>query len=352
MSVVISGIQQIGIGVEDLDIAWKWYRANFGLDVPIFRDAAPAPFMTKYTGDTVHHRSAVLAVNLMGGSGFEVWQYTSRTPTRPSFEITLGDLGIFSARIKCPDVEAAFSHFEKMGACLSPGIMENPAGHRLFYIRDPFANVFELVESASWFSRIRHVTGGPVGCTIGVTDVDRSLELYRDILGYDQTVYDEQGVFGDYSGIAGGNGRVRRILLTHRSPRGGNFSRLFGTSSIELVCSLERTPKAIYGDRLWGDLGFIHLCFDVRGMEQLEKQLGEKGFPFTVNSKDSFDMGEASGHFTYIEDPAGTLIEFVETHRMPIVKKIGWYLDLRRRSAHKPLPDWMLKTLKFTRHRG
>jgi hypothetical protein len=60
-------------------------------------------------------------------------------------------------------------------------------------------------------------------------------------------------------------------------------------------------------------------------------------------------MGEAAGHFAYIEDPDGTLIEFVETHKLPILKKLGWYLDLRKRNAYKPLPDWMVRLLRFSR---
>ena len=60
-------------------------------------------------------------------------------------------------------------------------------------------------------------------------------------------------------------------------------------------------------------------------------------------------MGEAAGHFAYIEDPDGTLIEFVETHKIPILKKIGWYLDLTKRDALKPLPRWMLKSMGLNR---
>ncbi|MEM7658816.1 MAG: VOC family protein, partial [Bacteroidota bacterium] len=62
-----------------------------------------------------------------------------------------------------------------------------------------------------------------------------------------------------------------------------------------------------------------------------------------------FDMGEAAGSFSYIEDPDGTLIEFVETFKLPQIKKIGWYLDMRKRNPAKPLPNWMLKTLGFGR---
>ncbi len=79
-----------------------------------------------------------------------------------------------------------------------------------------------------------------------------------------------------------------------------------------------------------------------------------KDFPLQSTARhshdgNSFDMGEAAGHFSYIEDPDGTLIEFVETHKVPILKKFGWYLDLRKRDPNKSLPDWIIKTLKFSR---
>ncbi|HSH51273.1 MAG TPA: hypothetical protein VK982_06085, partial [Bacteroidales bacterium] len=107
--------------------------------------------------------------------------------------------------------------------------------------------------------------------------------------------------------------------------------------------------------RYWGDLGFIHLCYDISGMKALRKDCESKGFPFTVDSSEkhnednSFDMGEAAGHFSYIEDPDGTLIEFVETHKIPIMEKFGWYLNLKKRDRKKPLPNWMIKTLRFSK---
>ncbi|MEZ7971198.1 MAG: VOC family protein, partial [Cyclobacteriaceae bacterium] len=110
----------------------------------------------------------------------------------------------------------------------------------------------------------------------------------------------------------------------------------------------------IFQDRFWGDLGFIHLCFDVNGIDDLRKQCEAKGYAFTVDSSAaqdgaSFDMGEAAGFFSYIEDPDGALIEFVETHKVPIVKKMGWNLNLKARTASKPLPKWMLKAFAFNR---
>jgi hypothetical protein len=84
-------------------------------------------------------------------------------------------------------------------------------------------------------------------------------------------------------------------------------------------------------------------------MKELEKHFEQKGHPFTIDSNTSFDMGEAAGHFTYCEDPDGTWIEFVETYRIPILKIIGWYLNVGKRDRTKPLPDWMLGALRLTR---
>jgi hypothetical protein len=83
-------------------------------------------------------------------------------------------------------------------------------------------------------------------------------------------------------------------------------------------------------------------------MKGLKKHCSNLGSEFTADSSNSFDMGQAAGHFAYIEDPDGALIEFVETHRVPVIKKIGWYLNLKGREP-KPLPRWMVKALGFNR---
>ncbi|MEA3446444.1 MAG: VOC family protein, partial [Bacteroidota bacterium] len=122
-----------------------------------------------------------------------------------------------------------------------------------------------------------------------------------------------------------------------------------GPSQIELIKVFDRKPKMIFENRFWGDIGFIHLCFDIYGMSALKEECEIAGHPFTVDSAESFDMGEAAGHFTYIEDPDGTLIEFVETHKIPIMKKLGWYLNLKKRDHSKALPGFIIKALGLGR---
>jgi len=351
---IISGIQQIGIGVPNVHEAWNWYREHFGMDIKIFEDAAVADLMQAYTGGQPRKRHAALAMNLQGGGGFEIWQYVERTPVKPVSEIQVGDLGIFSAKIKTRNVREAYNHFSKSNLNVND-IITGPDGKETFFIKDPYDNFFQIVEGSSWFiaERGKH-TGAAFGAIIGVSDIDKARKVYSEILGYDTVVYDITGAFEDLKSLPGGNGTFRRVLLRHSKPRLGSFSRLLGTSEMELIQSIDRSPDKIFKNRYWGDLGFIHLCYDIKGMDALREECKEKGFAFTVDSTntlktDTFDMGEAAGHFAYIEDPDGTLIEFVETDKIPILKKLGWYLDLRKRDPKKPLPDWILKTLKFGR---
>jgi len=350
MKPIISGIQQMGIGVKDVHEAWTWYRKNFGFDIPIFEEAAEANLMLPYTGGKPQSRHAVLAYNLQGGGGFEIWQYTSRTPVNADFDIHMGDLGIFITKIKTPNAQEAFDFFKKKDEKIITKVVKSPDGKEHFFMKDPYNNIFELVEFDDWYKKtVDRVTGGVGGAVIGVTDIEKSKEFYSKILGYDTVVYEEEGVFEDFNGILGGEGKFKRVLLRHSEARKGHFSAMLNYSEIELVQSLDRDVKKIYDNRFWGDLGFIHLCYDITGMAEMKQRCESLGHPFTVDSANSFDMGEAAGHFSYIEDPDGTLIEFVETHKVPILKKLGIFLNLRKRNPEKPLPRFIINSLQLMR---
>lgn len=358
MSYTIGGIQQLGVGTPDENGSCQWYAKVFGMTTPIFREAAPAPFMTRYTGGEVQSRSATLAINLQGGSGFEIWQYTSRKSVPAAFEIEAGDLGLLYGKIKAVDLNEAYGRIKTLtdelgGEILSEQITPLPDGRGCFYLRDPWNNIFQVIEDNDFFQQGKFPTGGPCGVVVGVSDCDKALPFYRDLLGYDLLIDDVTDRFEDLKPLPGGEGKFRRIILCPSQPPKGPFAPIFGTSYIELIQAVDRTPRKIFQDRFWGDAGFIHLCFDILNMEGLKAVCEKAGHPFTVDSADSFNMGEAAGHFTYIEDPDGTLIEFVETHKIPLtkhpLKKGNWYLNLQKRQG-KPLPRWMLKMLKSNKY--
>ena len=346
---VICGLQQVGIGVKDANESWKWYRAHFGIDIPVVADEGVAERMLPYTGGKPQPRFAILAVSLQGGGGLEIWEPRGRELNYPAQRPRLGDLGIFIAKIKSRDVKATFEEFSRKGLRLL-GEPTTFAGIRHFYMQDPWDNILEIVEDPYVMVPSKQfTTGGSFGAVLGVSDMDRSVAFYGKLLGYDKVLADETGVFKDMECLPGGSRKVRRVLLAHSKPFEGPLSELMGPSQLELVQALEEPVVKLYENRYWGDPGYIQICFDVRNMESVRADCEALGHPFVCDSGVDFDMGDANGHFTYIEDPDGTLIEFVETFRIPVVKKIGFYIDFTKRDDRRPLPRWMIKALRFLR---
>lgn len=348
----VNGIQQLGVGVENLEEAWKWYREYFSMDIRMFEDVATAELMLAHTDGQTRDRHAVLALNMQGGGGFEIWEHKGKKPEPCGFEIQVGDLGINIGKVKTENVQAVYNKFEKAGLNILTPVTKDPAGNDHFFMKDIYDNMWEIKNQRGVFrKKEKSLSGGILGTIIGTNNMNASLPIYQDMLKYDEVVYDKTGTFDDLKGLPGGDKKFRRVLLRHSDVKQGAFSPFFGQSVIELIQAIDYEPRDIYEGRIWGDPGFIHICFDINGMDAFREKAKEIGYPFTVDSAkamESFDMGEAAGNFSYIQAPEGTLIEFVETHKIPIIKKIGWYIDLRKRGYH-PLPNWIMKLFRFMR---
>lgn len=347
----LCGVQQVGVGIEDAEQAYNWYIKAFGCDIKVVDDDGVAERMLPYTGGKPRGRRAILACNLKGGSGFEVWQPKDSPITKPSFHIKLGDLGISVCRLKTDDVSRAYGHLAAVdGARILSEIVSSPDGNRHFFVSDPYGNVFDIVsDSYVLFPLEDYPIGGVDGCCIGVTDMERSMKYYDSFYGYDTVIYDATGEFQDLVGTPGGDGRFRRVLLGRSKPFEGALSPIYGTSHIELLQALDRVPNNIFEGRLWGDPGFIQICFEVCYMDDFKAFLHEGGVEFVCDSGTDFKMDTTDGRFAYVEDPDGTLIELVETYRIPISKKPAIFLNFMKRNRRKPLPGLVLRALKFLR---
>ena len=349
MQDIITGIQQVGIGVTDAQEAKLLYKQLFGMDVLIFDDRADATLMTRYTGSQVHKRRAILSLNMCGGGGFEIWQFTSRTPAKSIAVPTLGDLGIFAVKIKSSNVTAAHNYFYSLQNIHVSALFDSPDDRKHFWLTDTYGNCFNIVEGDEWFKQNNQICGGVVGAVIGVSDINKALHFYKEVLGINDVVYSGTAPMIDVPLNQKVGGNYTRILLKKQMANKGAFSKLLGAVQIELIEVKDRVPEKIYANRYWGDCGFIHLCFDVLNMDILKKLSANKGYNFTVDSANSFAMGDSAGRFCYVEDPDGTLIELVETHKVPIYKKLGLYLNIANRKQHKPLPNWMIGMLALSK---
>ena len=348
---VICGVQQVGIGVKSVEESGPWYKTVFGVDIKILGDVGVAERMLPYTAGKPQPRYAILVINLQGGGGFEIWEPRERELNYVQFEPELGDYGIFACKVKSRDIKASYERKKGLGVNILTLPSANPMGKEHFFIKDPWNNIFDIESDDYIFYDDHNDTGGNNGATLGVSDMEKSIKFYGSIMDYDKVEYDVTGVFDDLSGVPGGQYKLRRVMLTRSKPIEGPLSPVLGTSHIELIQRIDEegvpAPRKLYEGRLWGDPGYIHLCFDVRNMEEIRKAASALGHEFVCDGGRDFKMGEANGHFTYIEDPDGTLIEFVETFRIPILKKFGIYLNLEKRDDSKPLPGWLLKCLRF-----
>ncbi len=338
---LISGIQQVGIGCSDASETFTWLRKAFGMNVKIFDDKARAELMVRYTGGEVHERRAILAMNMNGGGGAEIWQFTSRTSVGGK-KVEWGDYGINAVKFKSNKVENSYINIEKNVSCSA--LQKCPAGELSFLVYDDGGNQYQVVNDKSWFKKTPFMQGGVCGAVIGVSNMDVSVNFYKNGFGLNKVIYDVTGNFADL-GEDVKNERFRRVLLAFDNPFIAPFSRLLGNVQIELIQSLDRLSTKAYENRYWGDLGFIHLCFDVSDMSALKANLQKFQYEFTVDSGDTFSMGESGGRFAYVEDPDGTLIEMVETHKIPVLKKLGFYINLKNRKSGKPLPNWMVSLM-------
>lgn len=345
----VNSLQHLGVGTSDLDKSWKFYKTFFGMDIPFFDAVAEAPLMEIYTRNEVINKRAAMILNLQGGCAMEVVQPYSFNSKKADFEIQLGDIGIFIGITKSKDVEAHYQLFKDKGAQY---IVNEPfvdvLGRKSFFVTDPNGLYFQIVEENKFYTNLGHVSGSNGGAVLGVSDIDKSIAAYSE-LGYGKVLFDETRIFDEYKSLPGGNNKVRRVILTQNQPTGGGFAKAIGQTYIELVQVLDRTPKRMWTGRIWGDTGFVHLCFDVKGMKALGEAIGPKGFPFTCDSSNNLMMGKTRIHSTYIEDPDGILIELVEVYKLPIIEKWGIFMDVEKRDPMKPYPDLMLKALRFNR---
>ncbi len=349
---IISGIQQIGIGVKDAYESWKWYNEYFGADAKITAAEGVAERMLPYTGGKPQPRFAILAYNLRGGAGFEIWEPRGRELNYPKADATIGDFGISVGKVKSPDVQAAYDLFKAKGCDLLSGVVTDPGGRKHFFMKDPWNNMWQVEEDAYVFINEPKATGGCNGAILGVSDMDRSVKLYSTVTDFDHIDYDVTDTFEDLAGLPGGQYKMRRVSLSRSKPLEGPLCEVLGTARIELVQRIMDdasvpAPVKLFEGRYWGDPGFIQLCFDVRNMEEVRKVCESLGHKFVCDGGRDFKMGDAGGHFTYIEDPDGTLIEFVETFKINIVKKLGIALSLENRDDRKPLPRIITKALRF-----
>lgn len=325
---LLYGIQQVGIGVTNVLEAEKWYHTRLKAAIKVLEDHNPATHMAPYMGGKARQKSAVILLNPNGGGGFELWQHTEHTPAIRSQEMKPGDLGVNYITLHTGNLSKFQSHLSKWQTRFS--IVQE--GEIL--IQDPFGNSIHIRQNDELSTKI--LVTGIKECCIGVSDLKKSIVFYQNF-GYQESVTNESK-------------EIKSSILFSKQRSLGRFGKFFGDSQITLVQRKDQLGAKIYANRYWGDPGFIHLCFDVYNLTSWVQHFSSIS-PFTILSSENFKMGEAQGYWGYLEDPDETLIEMVEAHHIPIIKKLGFIIHLQKKSPHKSVPKWLIQAMKLKKAR-
>jgi catechol 2,3-dioxygenase-like lactoylglutathione lyase family enzyme len=136
---------------------------------------------------------------------------------------------------------------------------------------------------------------------IVVSDLERSLCFYRDLLGFKITKEMEE--FGDYIDAISALHHVKVTTIKMAAPDGQLIELLFYHSH-----PCKQTLRNIC------DIGIAHVAFTVDSLGQVYDRLRMEGIPFNAPPQVSPD-GYAK--VTFCRAPEGTLIELVEVLSCP-----------------------------------
>ncbi|MBA7618422.1 hypothetical protein ES703_25748 [subsurface metagenome] len=351
---LINVLQHVGIAVSDRDRSWAFYR-RLGFDVPMTSDQSYITRLKPLTGGD-YERKVVLAGNLMGGATIEIFQFTSTEPVSYSKDWQWGDPGITAMALKVPDLVKALELFKETPDMLVAGPAPwsaNPAW-KAALLKDPDGLLIYFVEIPGMNYSLRRSTdyvGGIVFASIAVSDMERSLDFYRQVLDYTDVLYDWNGTDPMLSAIPGGERPQRRVMLSDPRPSTSFFSFYLDRGMIELVEVEGSKAPHIFHGRRWGDIGKTEICFDVYDIRSTFEELVRRGAePVIEPNLEDRDLGlGVSALFGYLADPDGTLIELSEPTRLRLIRKIS--LDLRKRKPGKAFPAWIMKLSRFNRYK-
>lgn len=144
-----------------------------------------------------------------------------------------------------------------------------------------------------------NISGVHHTCVI-VSDMEKSLAFYRDILGMEEKINIKVDADPRMMDLVGTKPKQHLVMLSA------------GNTIIELIQYLE--PKCKPVARKTCDLATMHLCFEVEDIKKLYENLRTKGIRF---HRDPDFLGESEGAlngygYVYFRGPDNEILEFIQ----------------------------------------
>ncbi len=135
--------------------------------------------------------------------------------------------------------------------------------------------------------------------SITVSNLERSIAFYRDILGFELLYSRESSGEGLSKGVGVENAHLKIVMFRV----GDDFLEL-----IEYV-----TPKCDPKELRPCDIGSMHVAFQVKDIEEMGRRLKEHGHTFNTPPRHITEGPMKGWIWAYFKDPDGAQLEIVET---------------------------------------
>ena len=146
---------------------------------------------------------------------------------------------------------------------------------------------------------------------IGVSDMEKSLDFYSNLLGFNQVMFDYTGTIPGMKKVTGKSTNARIVMLQNEStgPLGLGMLKLVHLlppdkpDSCFVQVMTPGQPQTLVADALrWGDIAIAEACFNTRGgTGKVTEQLAEKGVKVETEAATyRFPPYDAETTFSYI----------------------------------------------------
>jgi catechol 2,3-dioxygenase-like lactoylglutathione lyase family enzyme len=147
---------------------------------------------------------------------------------------------------------------------------------------------------------------------IGVSDMDRSLKFYGELLGFTEVMFDYTGSLPGMERVTGKPETKARVVMLKNQNTGP-----LGLGMIKLVHLLppdKPEPCTVALTALWGDIDIAEVCFNTCvGAGKIFEQLVDKGVKAALTPAPGFFLPyNLKNNYAYMRDPDNGLMEFID----------------------------------------
>ena len=302
------GVEDIGIGVGDMETALAFYGA-VGFSELLFDYTGPVPGTETVSGGAPRTARVALLANAeatpMGPGRVKLVQVLDGDGPPPVPEgLGWGELGICEICLHVRDLESVHARLAALpggGTLMAPvsgAVPPHDVSLDISYVHDPWGGKIEMIE---WTGLWKQLPGPPRAegvnhVAFGVSDMDRSLAFYRR-LGFGEFFFESTEFFGPmapwYDRELPGQHMVMML-----SAQGGGIE------------PTQLTPLGPDCRGEWGQLGPMEFSVGVSNLERARDELVRDGVE--VGDLHTVDVGTGEWRYAYIGEPDGLRVSLVE----------------------------------------